>query len=613
MNNNNKPHRRLLSQLKKSGLSQQSLPYDFKNWQEFLYRVNRTYQGSQEAQKLLERSISISSKEMHQLYDELKEETEQRIEALQRSEEKSRFMANMSHEIRTPVHGILGSLDILKGTDLDERQTLFIDTAYASCEAMLDVINNILDHSKIRANQLELEMVEFSPRELVEDVSNIMATTAQDKMLEVLCFIPDDVPARLRGDSSRLRQMLMNLMSNAIKFTEQGEVYTRIEVLSKEGKEARLHFEVRDTGIGIEKAMQKSVFDSFIQVDASITRRYGGTGLGLTIVKEFAEMMGGTVGVESVEGKGSRFWFDVSLEVVNADMDTLDNSLKNLNVLIVDDVATNRTIFESYLQSWEMNPFLASNAHEALDMLEKAYTKNQLYDLMLIDWYMPKMDGLSLAREISQDPRFNHIPMIMLSSYGISKEKQERAGIDASLTKPIRSSTLKGVLADSFRRNQKHEMHPENKTVSQASAKKKIPLRNGKILLAEDNDINALIAMTMLEDSGLTIEHVVDGKQAVEAVKKADYDLVLMDIHMPGMDGYTATQLIREIEAESMSNRHTPIIAMTANALKGDREKCLKAGMDDYISKPVNKEDLNNKVAQWQEKSATQPAYEECL
>ncbi len=311
-------HRRLQKQLKRSGLIASGLPDDPNKWQDFLHLIDLSYTGTSDAQYLLERSLEVSSQEMRKLYDDLKAETEQRIEALHKSEQKTRFMANMSHELRTPIHGILGSLEIVKATELDERQKLFVDTAYASCEVMLDVINNILDFSKMRAGGIELEIIEFSPRELVESISGIMSTMAQEKNLEVQCYIPEEIPARIKGDPARLRQMLMNLVGNAIKFTERGEVYTALELRDIKGDEAVLRFEVRDTGIGIPAAMQKSVFESFVQVDASINRRYGGTGLGLTIVREFAEMMGGRIGLESTPGQGSTFWFEITCPIVEA-------------------------------------------------------------------------------------------------------------------------------------------------------------------------------------------------------------------------------------------------------------------------------------------------------
>ena len=593
-NNQNKtPHHRLLNQLKKGSLSFNEVPKDLATWQQFLSVVNRSYHADTESRQLLERSLEVSSEEMHTLYEELKDESEQRISAIQKSEQKMLFMANMSHEIRTPIHGILGSLDVVRQTELDERQKLFIDTAHVSCEAMLDIINNILDYSKISADKFELEMTRFSLRELVEEVNSIMAMTDPDKPVEVISYVAKNVPQTVRGDSSRIRQMLINLVGNGLKFTESGEVYTRVEKRYENEHTLTLRFEVRDTGIGIPKDMQKNIFNSFVQVDASITRRYGGTGLGLTIVKEFAELMNGSVGVESVEGKGSLFWFEITLDKVEQEVSPKGTqNLEGLSVLIVDDMLANRQIFNEYLSSWGATPTLASSGTEALELMVERYNQGKPFDLVLLDWFMPGMDGLSVASQISQDPRLNSVPLVLLSSYSIAQEKLDRAGVKHTLTKPIRSSVLRNMLIEVIKKDTAATSNRQTPAIPQAS--QTIP----SILLAEDNDVNALIAKTMLENEGLEIHHVMDGKQVVEAVKKKRYSMILMDIHMPDIDGYSATRLIRQWESKHRLPR-TPIIAMTANALKGDREKCLETGMDDYLAKPVSRNDLIQKVSNW--------------
>ena len=599
MKNNNKPHQRLLSQLTKSALSFNSVPTDLALWQQFLSVINRSYHADTESRQLLERSLEVSSEEMHSLYEELKDESEQRISAIQKSEEKMRFMANMSHEIRTPIHGILGSLDVVKETDLDERQKLFIDTAHVSCEGMLEIINNILDYSKISADRLELEITEFSLHELVDEVTTIMAMTDKNKPVEVLSYVASNIPDLVRGDSSRIRQMLINLIGNGLKFTDNGEVYTRIEKRFENNKEVTLRFEIRDTGIGIPKNMQKNVFNSFVQVDASITRRYGGTGLGLTIVKEFAELMGGEVGVESIPDKGSLFWFEITLPKVMKPLGkNKQTTLEGLSVLIVDDMNANREIFSEYLSSWGAIPEAVSSGQQALETMVDAYSKGTSYDLVLLDWFMPRMDGLTLAKQINTDPRFNDTPIVLLSSYTIAQEKLDRAGVQYALTKPIRSSVLKNMLTWVVNKSEE-----EDSAVARSHKIKEQKEVNHQptILLAEDNEVNALIAKTMLEDEGLVIEHVVDGKKVVEEVKKKRYTLILMDIHMPDVDGYVATKLIRKWEKENNIER-IPIIAMTANALKGDREKCLDMGMDDYLAKPVSRDKLLEKVKVWMKK-----------
>jgi len=596
-------HKRLQKQLKRSGLLQHGLPDDQNKWQHFLHQIDLSYTGTSDAQYLLERSLEVSSQEMRKLYDDLKTETEQRIEALHKSEQKTRFMANMSHELRTPIHGILGSLEIVKDTTLDQRQKLFVDTAYASCEVMLDVINNILDFSKLKAGGIELEIIEFSPRELVENISGIMSTMAQEKNLEVQCYIPENIPERVKGDPARLRQMLMNLVGNAVKFTERGEVYTGLELLEIRDNKAVLRFEVRDTGIGIPLAMQKSVFESFVQVDASINRRYGGTGLGLTIVREFAEMMGGRLGLESVPGQGTTFWFEITVPITeNHALGNANYHLEGRRILVVDDNETNRRILENYLQAWKAEAVIVSNGHDALHKLEESITQQRPIDLMLLDWFMPQMDGIALAKTIRSDSRHAQTPIVMLTSYGISLEKQQQAGVQAAVTKPVRSITLRDILLDTLRR---HTLDYQPKpTAAPAPAFPNIVLKSvtsfpPAILLAEDNSVNALIAVTMLEKLDIHVDHVTTGKSALKALRNRPYQLVLMDINMPEMDGYTATRYIRKWQKEGIIKQHIPVIAMTANALKGDRERCLKMGMDDYLAKPVKQDELLKVVEQW--------------
>jgi signal transduction histidine kinase/DNA-binding response OmpR family regulator len=598
-------HRRLQKQLKRCGLLQNGLPDDPNKWQDFLHLVDLSYSGTSDAQYLLERSLEVSSQEMRKLYEDLKAETEQRIDALHKSEQKTRFMANMSHELRTPIHGILGSLEIVKGTELDDRQKLFVDTAYASCEVMLDVINNILDFSKLKAGNIELETIEFSPRELIEGISGIMSTMAQEKNLEVQCYIPEEIPARVKGDPTRLRQMLMNLIGNAMKFTERGEVYTGLELREIKGGNALLRFEVRDTGIGIPPAMHKSIFESFVQVDASINRRYGGTGLGLTIVREFAEMMGGRVGLESTPGQGSVFWFEITVPVVEGShAATSIQQLEGCRVMVVDDNETNRRILENYLQAWKADATIVSNGLDALRKMDESLKENKPYDILLLDWFMPQMDGIALAKAIRANPFHDQTPIVMLTSYGISQEKQKQAGVQAAVTKPVRSVTLRDVLTDTLRRHG----HPKVPTTQTTAISKPAPVLLPAILLAEDNSVNALIAVTMLEKIDIQVDHVTNGKLALKAMRNRPYKLVLMDINMPEMDGYTATRFIRKWEKDGTLKQHTPIIAMTANALKGDREKCLTMGMDDYLSKPVKQNELLALVQKWLKQSPSAQA-----
>ena len=587
MNESNPIHARLGKQLRRIGLADNQLPSDLAQWQGLLKLVSQSYQDALDAQALLERSLEISSQEMRQLYDDLKTETEQRIDALHKSEQKNRFMANMSHELRTPIHGILGSLEIVKNTSLDERQKLFIGTAYASCEVMLDVINNILDFSKLRSGGIELHLIEFSLRELLETISTIMGTMAQEKGLDFQCFVSEMLPNRIQADPTRVRQVLMNLIGNAIKFTEQGAITVNIDVLEYVAGKALLRFEVRDTGIGIPVAMQKSIFESFVQVDASINRRYGGTGLGLTIVREFVELMGGRIGVNSEIGQGSIFWFEISVPVMDSSHSQLQQQVTYKRALVVDDNETNRLIFESYLHALSIEAQTVSSGKTALQALEQAYTTQNGYDLVLLDWFMPQMDGISLARHIRADARFDNVPLVMITSYGLAQDKQKQLNVQAALTKPVSLVTLRDVLLDTFRRFNSRDISLKPSAIQKT------------VLLAEDNQVNALIAVTMLEQIKLKVEHVTTGAAVLERVKKKTYDLILMDINMPEMDGYSATEQIRQWEVEGIIRQHMPIIAMTANALSGDEERCLDSGMDDYLAKPVKQDELLRVVKQW--------------
>jgi signal transduction histidine kinase/DNA-binding response OmpR family regulator len=587
MNKSNPIHSRLSKQLRRVGLAEDQLPNDLAQWQGLLKLVTQSYQDALDAQALLERSLDVSSQEMRQLYENLKVETEQRIDALHKSEQKNRFMANMSHELRTPIHGILGSLEIVKNTNLDERQKLFIGTAYASCEVMLDVINNILDFSKLRSGGIELHLIEFSLRELLETISTIMGTMAQEKGLDFQFFVSEMLPNRIQADPTRVRQVLMNLIGNAIKFTEQGAISVNIDVIEYVAGKALLRFKVRDTGIGIPSAMHKSIFESFVQVDASINRRYGGTGLGLTIVREFVELMGGRIGVNSEVGRGSTFWFEIPVPVMDSSHSQVQQQVTYKRALVVDDNETNRLIFESYLHALNIEARTVSNGKAALQALKEAYYEQNSYDLVLLDWFMPQMDGISLARNIRADVRFDNVPLVMITSYGLAQDKQKQLNVQAALTKPVSLVTLRDVLLDTFRRFNSRDISFKPNTGQKT------------VLLAEDNQVNALIAVTMLEQIKLKVEHVTTGTAVLERVKKKAYDLILMDINMPEMDGYSATEQIRQWETEGIIRQHMPIIAMTANALTGDEERCLDSGMDDYLAKPVKQDELLRVVKQW--------------
>ena len=612
MNKNNKLERNLARQLKHAGFSIKQVPTGLDEWQSFLAAVNRSYAGNRETRYLLEKSLDESSQEMRKLYDDLKIESEQRIQALQESEQKTRFMANMSHEIRTPIHGILGSLEIVKNSStLDPKQKAFVGTAFTSAESLLDIINNILDFSKISADQLELEEINFDLYQLVDDVNNIAAMTATEKQLEMNCVIDKDVPTRFIGDPTKIRQILTNLLGNAVKFTEKGSISTRVKLLEKKDSSTKIRLEVKDTGVGIPQAMQKNIFDAFIQEDASTTRKFGGTGLGLTIIKELVSLMNAEIHVESEKQQGSRFWVDIPLQcAADIQEESSNSALSGLRILAVDDVKANRTILEHYLSQWGVNVDLAVSASEGMQHLLQSKAAGLPYDIVIVDWFMPGMDGLKFSQALNNEEDFKHIPKIMLSSSSIGRSERMQANLAISLTKPIRKAMLKDVLLECINIIEERNKSNKWKNISETPHKKDhqaFQIHNDHltllpeptdILLAEDNEVNALIAVTMMEQMGLTVKHVTDGKQAADEIKKGRYRSVLMDMHMPIMDGYEATKEIRAWERETQAIE-TPIIALTANALIGDREKCLATGMNDYLPKPVRQEHLKEVVAKW--------------
>lgn len=587
---------RLAAQLKRCRLTPTNLPTSQEQWSKLLHIVDSTYASHHEAYYLLERSLDVSSQEMKTLYENLKQESAQRIDALHKSEQKTRFMANMSHELRTPIHGVMGSLDVLRETKLDERQSAFINIAYSSCEVMLELVSNILDYSKIHAGQLTLEKVDFSPRALVEDISQMMATMAQKKDLEVYCYVPEETPALMLGDVARIRQVLMNIASNAIKFTEKGEVMISLATHEVNEQEATLVFEIRDTGIGIPKAMQESIFESFVQVDASINRRYGGTGLGLTIVKELVLLMNGRVWLDSTPNQGSQFWVELKLPLKQlVSDDIVDDYLAGRYILVVEDKPTHQFILKNYLKAWKAKPIIANNGMEALQMLRNSIALNEPFAAIILERTLPEMDGKTLARSIRTDRHYDRLPLIMLSTHELDNTEQREHRVNACMSTPLKAKALKTLLIQQTR--QKASFAPEQQALLGGKFNQdsdKAPA----ILLAEDNPINALIATTMLESLPYRIDLVSNGKEAFYKATHYPYHLILMDINMPDMDGFTTTQAIREWE-QANTLAHTPIIALTANALKDDREKCLAAGLNDYLAKPVKKEEMLKTVQHW--------------
>ncbi len=502
---------------------------------------------------------------------------------------KSEFLANMSHEIRTPMHGVLGMLDLLADTPISREQEEYIQSAQASAETLLSLINDILDFSKIEAGKLELEQIDFDIRELIEHLAVLLAERAQKKGLELACFVPTDVPAMLRGDPNRLRQVLTNLLGNAVKFTEHGEIVLRVGIKDRAEGQVTLSFEVSDTGIGISEAQRQHLFQAFSQADASTTRRYGGTGLGLAISRQLVQLMGGDVRVESVPGKGSTFAFAISLSVSEL-APRAERGEIHVRALIVDDVRTNRTILESYLAGWGLSYASAADGATALELLQAAAVQGEPYELVILDLQMPGMDGLQLARTIKANAAIGEAQLVMLSSMGQPGPAAEAAGVEVCVNKPVRASALFDAIARLFG----GAMRPRKRPPSGHSGRK----IDGRVLLAEDNEVNQKVAVAALRKLGVHADVVGTGEAAIQAVLEVGYDLVLMDCQMPVMDGFEATRAIREQE-QQRGARHLPVVAMTANAMQGDRERCLAAGMDDYLSKPVKPESLAGALERW--------------